>query len=114
MKKNVAIIFGGKSTEHDISILTACQVMNALNKNKYNLFPVYISQNGKWIIVFNGEIYNYKELRDELKERGYSFVSKSDTEVVLNSFVEWEDKAARKLNGMFAIAAYNSERKIFE
>ena len=71
-----------------------------------------ISQNGKWIIVFNGEIYNYKELRDELKERGYSFVSKSDTEVVLNSFVEWEDKAARKLNGMFAIAAYNSERKI--
>ena len=61
MKKNVAIIFGGKSTEHDISILTACQVMNALNKNKYNLFPVYISQNGKWLFgkkLFDVEFYS--------------------------------------------------------
>lgn len=71
-----------------------------------------ISKNGRWIIVFNGEIYNYKELRGELKESGYSFVSESDTEVVLNAFVEWEDKAARKLNGMFAIAAYDSEREL--
>ena len=48
MKKNIAVIFGGESTEHDISILTALQVMNALDKQKYHLMPIYISNNGKW------------------------------------------------------------------
>ena len=48
MKKNIAVIFGGESTEHDISILTAIQVMNALDKQKYNLLPIYISSDGNW------------------------------------------------------------------
>ena len=48
MKKNICVIFGGKSTEHDISILTACQVIKALNEQKYNIIPIYINQNGLW------------------------------------------------------------------
>lgn len=48
MKKNILVIFGGKSTEHDISILTGCQVANALNKNYYNILPLYITKQGKW------------------------------------------------------------------
>lgn len=48
MKKNICVIFGGKSTEHDISILTACQVIKALNVQKYNILPVYINQKGNW------------------------------------------------------------------
>ncbi len=47
------IIFGGKSTEHDISILTALQVMSAVNKEKYNLFPIYITNDGKWFFGDN-------------------------------------------------------------
>lgn len=53
MKKNIVVIFGGKSTEHDISILTACQVIKALNEQKYNIVPVYINNKGKW---FCGDI----------------------------------------------------------
>ena len=48
MKKNICVIFGGKSTEHEISVLTACQVIKALNEQKYNVVPVYIDQKGKW------------------------------------------------------------------
>jgi len=50
MKKNIAVIFGGESTEHDISILTGIQVANALEKQKYNVLPIYISNDGKWYI----------------------------------------------------------------
>lgn len=48
MKKNLAVIFGGKSTEHDISIITANQLMNAVDTQKYNLIPVYIADSGEW------------------------------------------------------------------
>lgn len=48
MKKNIAVIFGGKSTEHDISILTALQVCSALDKQKYDVLPLYIDNNGIW------------------------------------------------------------------
>lgn len=46
--KNIVVIFGGKSTEHDISIISAFQVMQNLNRKKYNIIPVYISKNSKW------------------------------------------------------------------
>lgn len=70
MKKNICVIFGGKSTEHDISVLTACQVMKALNEQKYNIVPVYINQNGKWFcgnelkdVAFYKKV-NYKKLKE--------------------------------------------------
>lgn len=48
MKKNLLVVFGGRSTEHDISVLSAIQLMSAVDKNKYNLYPVYIDNDGKW------------------------------------------------------------------
>ena len=48
MKKNVAVIFGGKSSEHDISIITAQQVLKAINKDNYNIIPIYINKIGEW------------------------------------------------------------------
>jgi D-alanine-D-alanine ligase len=48
MKKNIVVIFGGKTSEHDISIITAQQVLKALDKNKYNIMPIYISKSGEW------------------------------------------------------------------
>ncbi len=63
------------------------------------------SQNN--ILTYNGEIYNYKELRDDLRKKGYTFKTNSDTEVLLKSYIEWGEKCVNKLNGMFAFAIYD-------
>jgi asparagine synthase (glutamine-hydrolysing) len=61
---------------------------------------------GDWWIVYNGEIYNYRDLRPQLIERGYRFRSETDTEVVLHAFREWGVGALDRLVGMFAFAIY--------
>ena len=63
--------------------------------------------NDKLSIILNGEIYNFKEIRDELQNRGYLFRSKSDTEVLLYAFREWSEKCLDKLNGMFSFAIWD-------
>lgn len=68
------------------------------------LFP-YKEDN--YILAFNGEIYNYKELRRLLEARGHWFRTKSDTEVLLKAYKEWGIKCLDKLNGMFAFAIYD-------
>ncbi|WP_323586238.1 asparagine synthase (glutamine-hydrolyzing) [Aliarcobacter butzleri] len=60
-------------------------------------------------IVFNGEVYNFKEIKKELLELGYSFHSDSDTEVILKSYHQWGTKAVDKFNGMFAITIYDKK-----
>lgn len=60
-----------------------------------------------YVIIFNGEIYNFKELQQELIALGYVFNTHSDTEVLLACFMEWGDKCVTKLNGMWAFAIYN-------
>ena len=65
--------------------------------------------NNKYWIVFNGEIYNYIEIRDELIKKGYKFYTKTDTEVVLKAYIEWGDEAQNKFNGMWAIIIYNTQ-----
>src|SRR5262245_1028229 len=65
-------------------------------------------------IVFNGEIYNYIELREELSSNGYQFRSKTDTEVLLKGFLHWGDRVLDRLNGMWAFAIYLPKaQKIF-
>lgn len=68
--------------------------------------PMHDPVSGNWII-FNGEIYNYRSLQTELKNKGYTFNSNSDTEVILKSYNEWGIKCLDKFNGMFAFAIYN-------
>ena len=65
----------------------------------------------KFHIVFNGEIYNFKEIKEKLVKLGYEFKSDSDTEVVLNSFIEYGSKCLEMFNGMFALAIYDSNKK---
>jgi asparagine synthase (glutamine-hydrolysing) len=65
-------------------------------------------------IVFNGEIYNYKELGEELAAKGVRFRSHSDTEILLYAYQTWGEACLDKLNGMFAFAIYDSrKRKLF-
>lgn len=63
------------------------------------------------VTVFNGEIYNYGELRDELVKAGHKFKSKSDTEVLLHGFEEWYTDLPKHLRGMFAFTIYNKNTK---
>ena len=66
---------------------------------------------GRLHIVFNGEIYNYQEVRRELETRNHVFRTASDTEVILEAYLEWGDDCLRRLNGMFALALYDSSRR---
>ena len=70
--------------------------------------------NGRYHIVFNGTIYNYPELREDLILRGYQFHSHSDTEVIINAYACWGEACVEKLHGMFAFALWDgNERKLF-
>lgn len=72
------------------------------------------TQDGRWGITFNGEIYNFNEIKKELELDGYLFNSSSDTEVILQSFTKWGIKAVNKFVGMFAFVLYNKlESKIY-
>ena len=69
------------------------------------------SKDGRYLLSYNGEIYNFNELRSFLKTKGYTFNSKTDTEVVLLSLVHWGIEALNKFNGMFAFAFYDNLKK---
>ncbi len=72
-----------------------------------------VSKDGRSVLVFNGEIYNFRELRKELEGKGVQFRSRSDTEVLLEALNIWGEKAIPRLNGMFAFAWYNiPERRL--
>jgi asparagine synthase (glutamine-hydrolysing) len=70
------------------------------------------SADGSCTLVFNGEIYNYLELRKDLEKRGYNFRSTGDTEVLLNAYCEWGRECLSKLNGMWAFLIYDRRRNI--
>ena len=70
-----------------------------------------ISKDGRIVVTYNGEVYNYIELRDELKEKGYKFSSNCDTEVIIAAYQEWGCGCFRRFNGMFAIAVYDEKKE---
>lgn len=68
----------------------------------------------EYTLVYNGELYNTDEIRKELIGFGHKFLSRSDTEVILKSYVQWKDNCVEKFNGIFAFAVWdNSERRLF-
>jgi asparagine synthase (glutamine-hydrolysing) len=64
-----------------------------------------------YILVFNGEIYNYQEIKKELQAYGYNFMTNSDTEVVLKSFMHWKEDCVKRFRGMFAFCIYDKQKK---
>jgi asparagine synthase (glutamine-hydrolysing) len=69
------------------------------------------SKSGEWVIVFNGFIYNYLELKQELQAKGHTFFSGTDTEVITEGLAEYGPNFFKRLNGMFAVGAWNNEEK---
>ena len=82
-----------------------------IDKAKGKQPMVYIHKKEKYVIVYNGELYNTDELRDELKNKGYTFTGHSDTEVVLKCYVEYGKDCAERFNGIFAFAVYETRNK---
>ena len=71
-----------------------------------------ISTNSRYVISYNGEVYNFQELRAELESKGYWFHSRTDTEVVLNAYSEWGVECLNRFNGMFAFSIWDRKEKI--
>lgn len=69
--------------------------------------PIY-NEDKTLVLTFNGEIYNYKELREELKQAGHTFATDSDSEVLVHGYEEWREDMLLKLRGMFGFAIYNT------
>jgi asparagine synthase (glutamine-hydrolysing) len=84
--------------------------LSILDLSKHGHQPMKFNE---FTIVYNGEIYNFKEIRDELKKFNYSFDSDSDTEVILKAYHKWGVNSVKKFNGMFLIVIYdNMKNKI--
>lgn len=64
----------------------------------------FVSQDGQRVLVYNGEIYNFRVLRDELRQLGFAFATESDTEVLLQAYAAWGIECVRRFDGMFAFA----------
>lgn len=75
--------------------------------------PIY-NEDRSLVIVFNGEIYNFQDLRHDLESRGHAFSTQSDTEVIVHAYEEWGEECVEKFHGMFAFAIFDRrDRSIF-
>src|SRR5579859_7803086 len=72
--------------------------------------PMSDAEESVWVI-FNGEIYNYKELRAELEKAGHKFRTSSDTEVIIHGYKQWGNDVFNHLNGMFGVAIWDVKKK---
>ena len=70
-----------------------------------------LSADGRYVITFGGEIYNYRELREELRSKGHRFRTETDTEVLLTAFAEWGPSCLSRLNGMFAFGVWDHQER---
>ncbi len=70
----------------------------------------FIANDENYVLIFNGEIYNYKEIRQELEQKGYTFISNTDTEVILNAYIEWGKSCVNRFIGMWAFVIYDKQK----
>jgi asparagine synthase (glutamine-hydrolysing) len=103
-----------RGPDHSAVVPLAC---GALGHNRLSIIDLSEAANqpftdptGRYFLVLNGEIFNYKELRNELSAKGIEFRTKSDTEVLLQMLIAYGEKALDKLNGFFAFAFFDSQK----
>ena len=95
--------------KHDVALLHRRLAVIDVKKGKQPMSAVY--NENKYTLVYNGELYNTREVRDLLKENGFDFATSSDTEVLLKSFIHFGTECVKYLNGIFAFAIWNEKKK---
>jgi asparagine synthase (glutamine-hydrolysing) len=97
-----------KGSYVDESIAMSFRRLSIIDLSEMGSQPMKINE---YVITFNGEIYNYKDLRKLLEQNGFNFKSTSDTEVLLNSYIFWGKDMLTKIKGMFAFAIWDTKKK---
>jgi len=100
-----------KSPTHEPEVLLLHRRLSILDTSDAGWQPMS-SADGRYHVVYNGEIYNYLELREELERIGHRFHTQCDTEVLLAAFAEWGTEALRRFVGMFAFAILDTQRRV--
>ena len=98
----------GQRTWSDANAGLAFRRLAIIDLDERSMQPMHL---GPWHLVFNGEIYNYRELEGELASLGHEFATEGDGEVLLHAWVEWEESALDRFDGMFAFAIWHDERQ---
>ena len=99
----------GEGVWHDAHAGLAFRRLAIIDLAERSNQPLHL---GPWHLVFNGEIYNYRELREELRRAGHAFVTEGDGEVLLHAWDAWGEAALDRVNGMFAFAIWHDERRV--
>lgn len=99
---------GGKYVDENVAL--GHRRLSIIDVSESGNQPIF-SEDGSLVIVFNGEIYNYLEIKEKLLEKGYHFKSKTDTEVLLLGYKEYGEKLLNMLRGMFSFVIWDKEKK---
>lgn len=121
-EKNVQLFRGQDSKDAVMPLISECEAPEkaflAFGHRRLSILDLSLkghqpmcSEEGRLCVTFNGEIYNYIELRQELAEKGYVFHSGSDTEVLLAAYREWNEDCVLHFNGMWGFAIWDEERQ---
>jgi asparagine synthase (glutamine-hydrolysing) len=97
-------------SDHNFNLGFAFRRLSIIDLSPAGHQPMCDSERKIWII-FNGEIYNYIELRDELKSFGHNFISGTDTEVIIYAYKQWGEKCFERFNGMWGLVIYDISKK---
>lgn len=100
-----------KDCQVDLKIAFGFRRLSIIDLSHHGHQPM-VNDDESIMLAFNGEIYNYLEIREELKDIGHEFNSNTDTEVVLHSYIEWGEECVKKFNGMWAFALYDKKNNI--
>jgi asparagine synthase (glutamine-hydrolysing) len=100
----------GRGTWHDAGVSLGHRRLSILDPTPAGAQPM-VDKRHALVVTYNGEIYNYRELRAELQERGHRFQTNCDTEVLLASYAEWGTAAVTRFNGIFAFALWDGARR---
>ncbi len=98
--------------DHDYDLCMGHRRLSIIDVSYAGHQPMSDLSKNIWI-TYNGEIYNFKELRSELEKLGHRFKSNTDTEVIIYSYIEWGINCVKKFNGMFAFSLYDNYKKKF-
>ena len=100
----------GEGFYHDNDVSFSHKRLAIIDLNSRSNQP-FADKSNNFVITFNGEIYNYIELKKLLIDSGFKFFTTSDTEVLLNSYIKWGTELLKKIKGMFAFAIYDKRKK---